>query len=91
LQDEDRLFSSKFYNSVYELSMSRYEDQAKVIGTKNNPTKRLAQAIRGVHSKYSRADQMALDELVDHFIVRDSESSIQLASTDSIELSNFTN
>jgi hypothetical protein len=34
---------------------------------------------------------MALDELVDHFIVRDSESNIQLASTDSIELSNFTN
>ena len=71
--------------------MSRYEDQAKVIGTKNSPTNRLAQAIRGVHSKYSRADQMALDELVDHFIVRDSESNIQLASTDSIELSNFTN
>ena len=33
---------------------------------------------------------MGLDELVDHFIVRDSESNIQLPSSDSINLSNFT-
>jgi hypothetical protein len=31
LLDDDRLFSSKFYNSVYDLSMSRYEEQAKTI------------------------------------------------------------
>lgn len=33
LLDEDRLFSEKFYNSFYDLSVSRqqYEDQAKVI------------------------------------------------------------
>ena len=77
LQDEDRLFSSKFYNSVYELSMSKYEEQAKVIGSKNTQVNKLAQAIRGVHSRYSKAsDHMGLDELVDRFIVRDSESNI---------------
>jgi len=29
-----------------------------------------------VHNKYAKAENMALDELVDHFIVRDSESNI---------------
>ena len=56
--------------------MSRYEEQAKVIGTKNTQVNKLAQAIRGVHSQYSKADHLGLDELVDRFIVRDSESNI---------------
>ena len=33
---------------------------------------------------------MKLDELVDHFIVRDSESNIQLASQDMLDISNYT-
>jgi|LauGreDrversion4_2_1035121.scaffolds.fasta_scaffold209761_1 hypothetical protein len=70
--------------------MSKYEEQAKVIGTKNTQVNKLAQAIRGVHSRYSKADHLGLDELVDRFIVRDSESNIQLGSLDQIELSNFT-
>ncbi len=80
LLDEDRLFSSKFYNSVYDLSMSRYEEQAKTI-TKGiaqlQTTKQLATALMA-HSKAAakKVDQMKLDELVDHFIVRDSESNI---------------
>jgi hypothetical protein len=78
LLDEDRLFSSKFYNSVYDLSMSRYEEQAKNITKANpQPTQILATALM-VHSKAAakKVDQMKLDELVDHFLVRDSESNI---------------
>ena len=47
LQDEDKLFTSRFYNSVYkmagDLSMSRqqYEEQAKQIAPADNPNKRI--------------------------------------------------
>lgn len=68
LRDEDRLFSSKFYNSFYDLSMSRqqYEDQAKTI--KQQPATKLI--------KSRKVDNMQLDELIDHFLLRDSESNI---------------
>ena len=56
--------------------MSRYEEQAKTISVKNNNPSKLADVIRGVSNKYARADNMQLDELVEHFIVRDSESNI---------------
>lgn len=72
LLDEDRLFSSKFYNSVYDLSMQVYEDQARTINVK---------AAKKVKPLKQRVDQMKLDELVDHFIVRDSESNIELATS----------
>ena len=92
LMDEDRLFSSKFYNSVYDLSMSKYEEQAKIITkvTQQN-SKPLSTALMA-HSKATskKVDQMKLDELVDHFIVRDSESNIQLASQDMLDISNYT-
>lgn len=75
LLDEDRLFSSKFYNSVYDLSMSRYEEQAKTIVKKDGPTDKFAAALRASRG----VNQMHLDELVEHFIARDSESNIELA------------
>jgi len=33
---------------------------------------------------------MKLDELVDHFLVRDSESNIQLGASDFMDISNYT-
>ncbi len=51
--DEDRLFSSKFYNSVYDLSMSRYEEQAKIITktTQQLPQSRQVSTALMAHSK----------------------------------------
>lgn len=88
LLDEDRLFSSKFYNSVYDLSMSRYEEQAKTIMKKEgaSTSDKFAAALR---ASSRGVNQMHLDELVEHFIARDSESNIELAQSDIIEMSGF--
>lgn len=69
MADEDKLFNTKFYNSYYsmnDISMSKkqYEDQAKQIA--NFAGRKVA------------IDQMKMDELVDRFLMKDSESNIQL-------------
>ena len=72
--------------------MSKYEEQAKNI-TKPNPqvAPKLQTALMA-HSKATtkKVDQMKLDELVDHFLIRDSESNIQLGASDFMDISNYT-
>ena len=86
LQDDDRLFNSKFYNSVYkmeDMSMSRqqYEDQAKVIST---------QAGKKPSKNHHRAgDEMKMDELMDKFLMKDSNSNIHMITTTGLDFSGF--
>eukprot|EP00347_Sterkiella_histriomuscorum_P023794 403333366 len=96
LLDEDRLFNSKFYNSYYsnmggnplgitmnnDLSMSRqqYEHQAKTIAEQ-----------AGKKPTTTRIDQMRIDELVDRFLLKDSESNIQLMTSVALDFSEFQN
>jgi hypothetical protein len=87
LLDDDKMFNSKFYNSVYlfgDVSMSRqqYEDQAKQISTAAVQNGKTAGHPRG-----GRIDQMKMDELVDRFLMKDSESNIQLTTTMGVDFS----
>lgn len=92
LLDEDRLFSDKFYNSFYDLSMSRqqYEEQAKVIKDPKLSKKEGVLAGLTLANRKKLIEQMDMDELVDHFIVRDSQSNIQIGASILIDLSSFT-
>jgi len=85
LLDEDKLFTTKFYNSYYsnmgDVSMTKkqYEEQAKQIAAQAG-RKPVGRAI----------DQMRIDELVDRFLLKDSESNIQLITTAGLDFSGFT-
>ncbi|CDW88617.1 UNKNOWN [Stylonychia lemnae] len=85
LLDEDKLFDTKFYNSYYsnmgDLSMSKkqYEDQAKQI------------SVYAGKKQSTRIDQMKIEELVDRFLMKDSESNIQLLTSVALDFSGFTN
>ena len=91
LLDEDKMFSSKFYNSIYilnnnDISMSRqqYEDQAKQIsGVGTQGGNKYPNRVGGV----GRIDQMKIEELVDRFLMKDSESNIQLTTTMGVDFS----
>lgn len=80
--DEEKLFNSKFYNSVYKLtdiSMNRqqYEEQAKQIATQV-----------GRKGGYrGRFEEMRIEDLVERFLIKDSESNIQLITTAGIDFS----
>ena len=75
LMDDDRLFSTRFQNSVYDLSMSRqvYEEQAKSLAPVSQPkpaTKRLQ-----IKAPVP-VGQMEIEQLLDHYIGRDSDLNI---------------
>jgi len=64
LLDEDRLFNSRFYNSVYTLDVSmtrqQYEEQAKQISS------------QATKMHQSRFEDMKIEDLVDKFLMKDS-------------------
>lgn len=65
-----------------DISMTKkqYEDQAKQIST-----------YAGKKPGTTRIDQMKIDELVDRFLMKDSESNIQLLTSVALDFSGFTN
>jgi hypothetical protein len=64
------------------MTRQQYEEQAKVIciqaGKKPN---------KGI---YGKIDEMRMDDLVDRFIVRDSQSNLQMITTAGLDFSEIT-
>lgn len=59
------------------MSRRQYEDQAKAI------------AEQAGRKQVTRIDQMKIDELVDRFLMKDSESNIQLLTSMALDFSEF--
>jgi len=78
IQDDDRLFSSRFQNSVYDLSMSRqvYEEQAKSIA----PVVAPKTASRRQTQIRVPVGQMGIDQLLEQYMGRDSDLNIDMAA-----------
>ncbi len=80
------MFNSKFYNSVargdISMSFKQYEEQAKHIQVEPNRKKNLFSY---------KISEMKFDDLVDRFLLKDSESNIQMmTSMTGLEISGFT-
>lgn len=80
IEDEDQMFNSKFYNSMarndMSMSMRQYEEQAK--GLQHNDTLTMSK---------TPIEHLKIDELVDRFLDKDSQSHIQLQTSCNYEYS----
>lgn len=65
------------------MTRQQYEEQAKQICTQAGK--------KQILGLFGKIEDMKIEELVDRFIVKDSESNIQLATLPSLDMSGFSN